>query len=294
MRFDISDLRLFLAVVNSGSITHGADRVNLSLAATSGRIKQMEDTLGVPLLERHRHGVTPTDAGDCLAKNARIILRHADRMRMELIPFSQGLSGSLRILTNTAALHEHLPGRLASFLAGQPGINIETRELRSTDIAAELMAGRGEIGIAAEADLPEGLERSFFAEDRLVVVMPKGSATRVPGVRFADIVSKTFVGLSRNSPLQQLVASQAERLGEPMTIRARVSDFHAMAQMVDAGVGVGIMPETSAKRCAHPFELPWSVLRDKWATRRLMLCVAPDAAMSKMSRLLLAHLCGSS
>ncbi|KGX43093.1 bacterial regulatory helix-turn-helix, lysR family protein [Burkholderia pseudomallei MSHR3335] len=54
MRFDITDLRLFVSVIEAGSITHGASRVNLALGSASGRIKQMEETAGVALLVRER------------------------------------------------------------------------------------------------------------------------------------------------------------------------------------------------------------------------------------------------
>ena len=75
MRFDLADLSLFRHVVEAGSITHGAQRSNLALAAASTRIRNMEETLGVALLTRGRQGVTPTQAGRTLLQHARAILR---------------------------------------------------------------------------------------------------------------------------------------------------------------------------------------------------------------------------
>ncbi len=66
MRFDLADLSLFRHVVEAGSITHGAERAHLALAAASTRIRNMEDALGVALLTRGRQGVTPTQAGRTL------------------------------------------------------------------------------------------------------------------------------------------------------------------------------------------------------------------------------------
>ena len=71
MRFDFPDLSLFRHVVEAGSITHGAERAHLALAAASTRIRNMEQTLGAPLLIRARHGVTPTQAGRTDAGAAR-------------------------------------------------------------------------------------------------------------------------------------------------------------------------------------------------------------------------------
>ena len=63
MRFDLTDLKLFLHVVEAGSITAGAERMHLAVAAASTRIRNMEAALGAQLLTRSRQGVSPTAAG---------------------------------------------------------------------------------------------------------------------------------------------------------------------------------------------------------------------------------------
>src|SRR5438094_7428034 len=75
MHFDLADLSLFRHVVEAGSITHGAERAHLALAAASTRIRNMEQALGAALLVRSRQGVTPTQAGRTLLGHARAILR---------------------------------------------------------------------------------------------------------------------------------------------------------------------------------------------------------------------------
>ena len=84
MRFDLVDLSLFRHVVEAGSITHGAERAHLALAAASTRIRNMEDVLGVPLLTRGRQGVAPTQAGRTLLQHARAILRQSERLHEDL------------------------------------------------------------------------------------------------------------------------------------------------------------------------------------------------------------------
>jgi len=124
MRFDIADLRLFVAVVEAGSITHGATRVNLALGSASGRIKQMEEAVGVPLLARQRLGVLPTEAGHTLLRHARSTLASMQRLTDDLGQFAHGLRGTVRLLANTNALTEFLPGPVSHFLADHPNVNI--------------------------------------------------------------------------------------------------------------------------------------------------------------------------
>jgi DNA-binding transcriptional LysR family regulator len=95
MRFDLTDLRLFLHVVEAGSITRGAARMHLAIAAASTRIRDMEATLGTPLLHRRRQGVQPTEAGHTLLHHARVLLQQAERMRGDLAEYADGLRGQV-------------------------------------------------------------------------------------------------------------------------------------------------------------------------------------------------------
>src|SRR4051812_5998275 len=91
MHFDLADLSLFRHVVEAGSITHGAERANLALAAASTRVRNMEETLGAALLVRSRLGVAPTQAGRTLLQHARTILRQSERLREDLGAYAGGL-----------------------------------------------------------------------------------------------------------------------------------------------------------------------------------------------------------
>jgi len=117
MRFDLADLRLFVNVVEAGSITGGAERLNLALAAASTRIRNMEAVLGTPLLHRQRQGVVPTQAGHTRVQHARILLRQAERMHGDLRQYAEGIRGQLRLLSNTNTLTEFLAEPLSAFLA---------------------------------------------------------------------------------------------------------------------------------------------------------------------------------
>ena len=291
MRFDITDLRLLIAIAETGSITHGAEKTHMALASASGRVKQLEERLGIPLLDRHRHGVSPTPAGECFLENARLIVQQTEKLRLDMAPYAQGIAGSLRIVTNTAALHEHLPRRLAAFLVDTPNIDIETHEMQSVDIGTVLTSGRADIGIASEADLTHGLDRRFLGEDRLVVVVPSDSAlAKAAEISFSDVVHQCSIGLSREAALQRFLASQAERLAVPMPVRMRVSGFDAMGQMVEAGAGIAFMPEVSAQRCMKSMRLAYCRLIEPWASRRLVVCISPETRMPELSARLVSYL----
>jgi DNA-binding transcriptional LysR family regulator len=294
MRLDLVDLRLFLHVAEDASITRGAARANLALASASARIRGLEQRLGVALLQRHRRGVALTAAGRNLAEHARLVLRQVDRMMGEIGVYARGLKGSIRVLSNTAAMSEHLPRLLAAFLAANPGIDIELEERESADIVAAVAAGSADIGIASDAAASDAVELHPFRGDRLVVVAARGDAlARRRRVRLGEILERDFVGLPADSALQRHLASQATRLGAAMKLRIRVGGFDAVCRMVEAGVGLGIVPETAAQRCRRAMAIHPVRLADAWAERRLVLCVRETRALPAAARRLVAHLQGA-
>src|ERR1700761_5032617 len=175
MRFDLVDLQLFVAVADSGSITHGAERANLALASASARIKGLETDLGVALVRRRRRGIELTAAGESLRDHARIIMHNVAVMQGELASFAHGVKASVHLLANTSGLSEHLPKACAAFLRENPDISLDVEERESADIVGAIAGGSADLGFAAEHALPEHLERFSFGKDRLMLVAPKRS-----------------------------------------------------------------------------------------------------------------------
>jgi DNA-binding transcriptional LysR family regulator len=136
MAYDLTDLELFLQVVDQGSITQGAEHTHLSLASASTRITAMEKALGAKLLDRHRRGVVPSPTGWLLVAHARAIVGQLARMRTELARCSDGLQSPLVVLANTSATQTLVPTALADFLATHSDVDVELQERPSHEIVA--------------------------------------------------------------------------------------------------------------------------------------------------------------
>lgn len=285
MRFDLTDLRLFRHVAEARSITGGAERSNLALASASARVRGMEETLGVSLLKRGRRGVELTDAGRSLLGHARIVLQQVETLRGELGAYSRGLKGSVRLLANTAALSEHLPGLLARFLEANPAIDIDLEDRESPAIAAAVAAGDADIGIASQSALVPGLESHFFRTDRLVLAVPAGHAlARRRQTRFADLLDLDFVGLARGLALEEHVAAHAARLGRSLRMRVRANSLDTVCTMVAAGAGVAIVPAATALRLRRALPFATVGIAETWATRELQLCVRDARRLTRPAR----------
>ena len=293
MHFDLTDLSLFRHVVEAGSITHGAERAHLALAAASTRIRHMEESLGAPLFTRARQGVTPTAAGRTLLAHARAILGQTERLQDDLAAYSGGRAGQVRILSNTNALTEFLPEALSDFLAGHPQVSVDLEERLSDEIVGLIAEGVGDVGIVAGTVDTGALETYPFRSDRFVLVVAKGHPlSKRPGVGFAEVLEHDFVGLDRTSALQRFLADKAGRIGRPLRLRVQLRGFEGVCRMVECGVGLGIVPETTARRALKTMAIAIVPLTEPWAARDLTICVRALKELPPYARQLVQHLQG--
>ena len=291
MRFDLVDLRLFVAVADGGSITAGAERAHLALASASARIKGLEAAFGARLFKRGRRGVELTAAGESLLDHARIVLHDVEALRGDLAGFAGGARASVHLLANTSGLSEHLPKALAAFLREHPDISVDVEERESADIAAAIATGAADLGFAAAHALPDHIERFAFSEDRLMLVAPRhGEFAGRRLVDFREIAGRDFVGLTSATALQAHIARHAARLGMRLRFRARFRDFDAICQMVAAGVGVAVVPEAAARRCAGTMGIAIVRIRDTWANRSLAICARSFKTLPRPAKQLVEHL----
>lgn len=291
MRLDLADLRLFLCVVDAGSITQGAARANLALASASERLRSIEADAGVALLERRPRGVVATQAGEALAHHARLILRQQALLRGELRDFAAGARGTLRLYANTAALTEFLPHRLAPWLAERPRLHVELKERTSAEIVRTLSAGLAEAGIVSDAVEAAGLQRQPVAQDHLVLIVHAGHRLAQNGsVRFADVLGEPFVGMAPGNALQDHIDDHARAAGRPLALRICMKTFEGLCEMVAHGVGLGIVLQGIARRHRRRYGYLVLPLADDWARRRLCLCFREWEGLSSPMQNLLIHL----
>nr|WP_180204345.1 LysR substrate-binding domain-containing protein [Pseudomonas sp. SbOxS1]NYU04209.1 LysR family transcriptional regulator [Pseudomonas sp. SbOxS1] len=291
MHFDLTDLRLYLNILDTGNITAGAARSHLSLAAASARIRAMESSLGTDFLERGRRGVSPTPAGKALAQHARVLLQQADRMQQDLAEYAKGVKGQVRLLCNTTAITEYLPELLADFLREHPNLDIDLQERPSARITHALRQGAADLGIVSDAVDTHALETLPFRDDPLVLIMPPGHALADGDPpSFSDTLQHDYVGLSANSALAVYLEEQALHAGMRMQIRIRADGFDGVIRMVARGAGLAIVPLAAIQRRALDQPLKSFALKEDWAQRKLLLCARSFTGLPGYARALLEAL----
>ena len=274
MHFNLVDMRLMVNVAETNSLTKGAEVSHISLPALSTRIKNIEESIGTKLLYRTSQGVTLTPPGQAFVHHARMVLGQIEHLQGDLQEYARGIKGHLRVFANTTSLGEFLPPVLRSYLLSHPDVNIDLRERPSHDIVRAVTEGQTDIGIVAGMMRTENLETIPYRRDRLALVVPRSHALGAEtAIAFADTLEYDHVGLHESTAIHVFLRQACDRLHRRLKLRIQVGNFEAASRMIEANVGVGILPESAARRHAQSMAIAIVPLIDPWAIRAMRVCV---------------------
>ena len=125
-----------------------------------------------------------------------------------------------------------------------------------------------------------GLQAIHFSTDRLVLGTAKNHRfARRKKLAFAEILDEDAVGMQQGSTLQTFLAQVVDSLGKPLKLRIQLSSFEAMCRMIGAGVGVGIVPESAARRNQGSMNLALVELTDAWSVRERYILVRDNESL---------------
>ena len=285
-RFDLATLRLYVAAVDTGSLTAGAERMGISLAAASKRIAELESHVGAPLLARSKRGVVPTTAGQTLQRHAIDLVARLEQLAVAMEDVGLGSSGQVRLWANTSAFSGFLPELLAAYSAAHPDTRIDLEDAYSDDAVRAVERGVADLAVVGE-NTPTGALQSLVCDrDELVLLLPAGHALAQSNARvaFSDALGCDFVAMSRATSLMRYISSAAEAAGRTLRIRVQVRSFDAMCRMVAAGIGVAILPRQGAALHATAMGLEIRQLDGVATWRRLMLLMRNRDALSPAAR----------
>lgn len=288
---DIDSLALFVRAAELRSLTKAAEASHIGLAAASRRMALLEHRFKTPLLERSSRGVDLTSAGLSLLPHAKALLVEINQMQAEMRDHADGRKGALRILANTSVITESLPEDIAGFSHRNPDVRLVLEERWSSEIVRALLAAEGDIGVIVEGISTEGLETLPYGTDRIAVVMPANHPlARRPDMRFVDILDDDLVALENSSSMMRLLAEQAVIAERTLQLRVEVRSFEAVCRMVQAGLGLGVLPYQAASVLAKGLGLSVRPLTEDWAERRMLICVRKERMANASVRKLLIYL----
>lgn len=274
MHFDLTDLRLFVQLAEAGSMSAASRRAHLSVATISARIKALEGQFMARLVWRSNRGIELTPAGERLLKYARGILSQVDALKASFQEANDDSVGHVRMYANITAVTEILPDILGKFLSERPLTSIELQERPNPDILRAVLDGSADIGVLTGRIDAEGVQVIPFSKDGLVVVAPRGHPlTEVDTVTLKLVADYPFIEMYEGSTLANYLHDRLREIGAEVYSRIQLYTFESVCRMVEAGVGVGIVPDFAAQRYRRTMDFEILPLNEPWVERERSILV---------------------
>jgi molybdate transport repressor ModE-like protein len=240
---DLGAFDLLISVAETGSIGQAARRHGISQPAVSARMRALEATLGVTLLERSPRGARLTPAGSLVVDWARPAIDAAHALDAGLAALRAQKESRLSVAASLTVAEYLLPGWLAAFRAQHPATSVRLTSHHSTDTAADVLGGAADVGFVEGPDTPAGLDSLTVAHDRLVLVVgtghPWARRRMVDPIRLASIplVSRER-GSGTRTYLEQQLAAAGHALTAPIL---ELSSTTVIKNAVISGIGPAVL-----------------------------------------------------
>ena len=235
---DLTDLRIFRAVVEEGGITRAAEKLHRVQSSVTTRIRQLEEDLGTPLFVRAGKKLHLSPAGRTLLDYAERLLSLAAEARDAVQdPRPRGLF-RLGAMESTAAVR--LPGPLTEYYRRFPDVDLQLRTGNPTQLATAILAGEIDAALVAEPIAEEPFEHTVAFVEALVMVAKKDH----PPIAADGPVPPTIIAFEYGCPHRKRLETWYERRGEMPRHTIQLSSYHAMLGCVVVGMGVALLPKS--------------------------------------------------
>ncbi len=291
MIIDPLSLKLFVTIVEEGTIAGAAEREHIAASAVSKRISELEDAFHTQLLRRTNKGVVPTEAGITLLGLARGVLHDLNNIALQISEYASGVRGHVRLSANISSINQFLPAEIRSFMNAHPQVHVHLEANISEAIVNAVAENATDAGIVTMGAYRHDLEYLPYHSDQLIVITPKEHplASR-RSITLSETLDYDFVGLPVGSAVHNQLLRAAHELDRTPKLRIQVNSFDALCLMVEAGLGIGIVPKGAAKPYFKGLRIRSIILDEPWANRDLKICVRSLEALPAAARLLVDHL----
>ncbi len=245
---EIRQLRAFIAIAELGTFTAGALRVHVTQAAISMQIRQLENELGAKLFIRAPRRVMLTEAGEQLLHRARQILRDHDAALDEIAELAGAERGRLRIGSASAMVTTDVLPKLLNEVRNQHArAEITVASGTSEALVEQILAGELDVAFVSLPVEARGINTERLIQDHLVAIAsPRHALAKQRTVSAYTLAGEKLILGERGGNTRRLIDQFFEQAGVTLQVTMELSRQAAIRRMVEADMGVGIVPLQSA------------------------------------------------
>ncbi|PYS75936.1 MAG: hypothetical protein DMF67_13500 [Acidobacteria bacterium] len=246
---EIRQLKAFLAIAEARTFTAAAQRIHYTQAALSMQIKQLEKEVGLPLFLRMPRRVVLTEAGEHLLERAHLILREHDAALAELAELAGAEHGRLRVGSASGMVSaEALPAILKMLRKGHAHAEVSVRSGTSEELVKRILAGELDLAFVSLPVQARNIETELLSQDQLVAIAsPRHPLAEQRVVSAFALAGERLILGERGGNTRRLIDEFFAEAGLKPTVMMELSRQAAIKNMVAAGMGVGIVPLSTAR-----------------------------------------------
>jgi LysR family nitrogen assimilation transcriptional regulator len=239
----LRQLHYFLRILELKSFSKAAANLHVAQPALGLQIRKLEDELGVPLLNRHSRGVTPTEAGLILREHAQTVLRQVERAKLALVDFAGPPRGKVAVGV-TPTVNMMLAASLVSHCRDEfPKVSLSLVEGMSETLMEWVENDRLDMAFSYNADVAHGLVcEPLLAEDLLLIASSKDEKKLKKTLPFAEVAKLPLVLPTTRHGLRQIVDEAADKRGIDLNLVMEIDSVHASKELVERGLGYTVLP----------------------------------------------------
>jgi len=283
----LRQLEVFVAVVETGSFSRGAEVASLTQSTVSQHIAALEGEVGLRLMDRTGQGVLLTGAGELFLRHARQVLAERDTLRQAMNGFHGLQKAELIVGASNIPANYLVPAILPRLVAEHPGIALTLQTGDSRAILDQLLADSIELAVVGSRGNDRGLYFTPLADDLLVLaVNARHPWGRCSALTLDDLVASPLVVRENGSGSDQALRRALHQAGfdpDRLQVAARLGSNEAVRQAVISGFGAAFLSEISIRQELQRGELVkvpvsgFSVPRQFWLATRIRRTASPAA-----------------
>lgn len=285
---DFKQLTYFITVVNEGTISAAAKKLHMTQPPLSTQLKLLEDEVGCLLFERGPRSIRLTDAGRIMYDRATTLLHMSTIMQEELQEYKDGSHGTLRLGVVSSVSSTLFCQWFQGFHEAYPNIRFEISEANTYQLLEKLQDGFIELAIV-RTPFPAG---SFHC-----ISLKKEPIVAAGHSHFFESVSRDSISLEELSRMPLIlyrrwesILSEAFRSSDlELNPFCKNDDARTTAFWADAGLGVGILPESAVTLFHHP-DMIWKQIDEKRLTSSISVIRSKDSYLSSIARAFIEYL----
>jgi len=270
INFDLQQLQAFVAVADRQGFRAAAEDIHLSPAALSRRVERLEQLLGARLFQRTTREVRLTRVGEAFLSRARAALDDLEAAVLGINEMSARHAGRVTVACLPSGANTLMPAAIASFAKQMPHVRIRVMDEGMNDVAASVQSGEADFGLGFRAAPDGGLTFEALWDDPYVLALRRDHPlARRRRVSLADLADERWLSLARTSRNRQVLDEYFDEERRPPQPWLEVSHVATLLAMVEAGLGIGMVPSMALER-SHAV-LKGVVIADASPTRRIGL-----------------------